>query len=181
MLQKEHRNVARLTPWLEKRAVKVMRTKGAGGVEVLRYETPTLKGFASAKLAPLEKALQSSASCMEIGEGEMPSLAVVAKRAAAAALATLEMQEGNNLNVRQAPVMYDSTDTERLWFSLHSKHSGMSSIVTDSEYCFGGYIRTLECQFCLSCNNITKCSGCFECDSCYSCRNCLFCHNCENV
>ena len=181
VLQKEHKNVARLTPWLEKRAIKVKKTRGAGGASVLKYETPTLKGIASAKLAPLEMALQSATGCMEIGDGEMPSLEEVAKRAAASALLTLEMAEGNNLNVRQAPVKYDSTDTERLWFSLHSKHSGMSSIVTDSEYCFGGYIRILECQFCVSCNNITKCSGCLECDSCFSCRNCYFCHNCENV
>jgi len=181
VLQKEHKEVARLTPWLEKRAVKVRRTKGAGGASVLKYETPTLKGIAASKLAPLEMALQSATKCIELGEGETPSLGEVAKRAAATALLTLEMNEGNNLNVRQAPVKYDSTDTERLWFSLHSKHSGMSSIVTDSEYCFGGYIRILESQFCVSCNNITKCSGCFECDSCFSCRNCLFCHNCENV
>ena len=181
VLQKEHKDVARLTPWLEKRAITVKKTKGAGGASVLKYETPTLKEIASAKLAPLEMALQSAAGCIEISDGEMPSLAEVAARAAGKALLTLEMNEGNNLNVRQAPVMYDSTDTERLWFSLHSKHSGMSSIVTDSEYCFGGYIRILECQFCLSCNNTTKCSGCLECDSCFSCRNCFFCHNCENV
>ena len=181
VLQQEHKNAARLTPWLEKRAVKVRRTGGAGGANVLKYETPTLKGIASSKLASLEMALQSATSCIEIGEGKMPSLVDVAKRAAAAALLTLEMQEGNNLAVRQTPVRYDSTDNEGLWFSLHSKHSGMSSIVTDSEYCFGGYIRILECQFCVSCNNITKCSGCFECDSCFSCRNCFFCHNCENV
>ena len=181
LLQKEHKNSAKLAPWLEKRAVKVKRTVGARGVEVLKYETPTLKGIASEKLAPLEMALQSAASCISIGETETPTLSEVAKRAAGTALITLEMVEGNNLAVRQTPVRYDSTDNEGLWFSLHSKHSGLSSIVTDSEYCFGGYIRILECQFCVSCNNITKCSGCFECDSCFSCRNCLFCHNCENV
>jgi len=181
VLQHEHKNAARLSPWLEKRAVKVRRTVGAGGIEVLKYETPTLKGIASEKLAPLGMALQSAASCISIGEAEMPTLSEVAKRAAGKALITLEMVEGNNLAVRQTPVMYDSTHTDSLWFSLHSKHSGLSSIVTDSEYCFGGYIRILECQFCISCNNITKCSGCFECDSCFSCRNCLFCHNCENV
>ena len=181
VLQQDHKNSARLTPWLEKRAVKVRRTKGAGGASVLKYETPTLKGIDSGKLASLEKALQSATSCIEIGDGETPSLEIVAKRAASKALLTLEMQEGNNLAVRQTPVRYDSTDNEGLWFSLHSKHSGLSSIVTDSEYCFGGYIRILECQFCVSCNNITKCSGCFECDSCFSCRNCFFCHNCENV
>ena len=181
VLQKEHKNVARLTPWLEKRAVKVRRTAGAGGASVLKYETPTLKGIASSKLASLEQALQSATSCINIGEGEMPTLEEVAKRTAGKAMVTLEMQEGNNLAVRQTPVRYDSTNNEGLWFSLHSKHSGLSSIVTDSEYCFGGYIRILECQFCVSCNNITKCSGCFECDSCFSCRNCFFCHNCENV
>ena len=181
VLQHEHKDVAGLTSWLEKRAVKVKRATGAGGAVILKYETPTLKGIASAKLAPLEAALKSATGCIELGDGEMPSLEKIAARAARKSLLTLEMNEGNNLNVRQAPVMYDSTDTERLWFSLHSKHSGMSSIVTDSEYCFGGYIRVLECQFCVSCNNITKCSGCFECDSCFSCRNCLFCHNCENV
>jgi hypothetical protein len=181
VLQKEHGDVARMAPWLERRAIGVKRTAGAGGASVLKYETPTLKGIASGKLASLEKALQTATSCISIGDGEMPSLGEVAKRAASIALLTLEMKEGNNLNVRQVPVMYDSTNTERLWFSLHSKHSGMSSIVTDSEYCFGGYIRILECQFCVSCNNITKCSGCFECDSCFSCRNCFFCHNCENV
>ena len=181
VLQHEHKNVAKLTPWIEKRAVKVRRTKGARGASVLKYETPTLKGIASGKLASLEMALQSATNCIAIGDGEMPSLVEVAKRAASRALLTLEMQEGNNLAVRQTPVRYDSTNTEGLWFSLHSKHSGLSSIVTDSEYCFGGYIRILECQFCVSCNNITKCSGCFECDSCFSCRNCFFCHNCENV
>jgi hypothetical protein len=181
VLQKEHGNVARLVPWLEKRAVGVRRTAGAGGANILKYETPTLKGIASAKIAPLDIALKSATGCIEIKEGETPSLAEIAARAASKSLITLEMDEGNSMAVRQVPVKYDSADTERLWFSLHSKHSGMSSIVTDSEYCFGGYIRILECQFCISCNNITKCSGCFECDSCFSCRNCLFCHNCENV
>jgi len=181
VLQREHKNTARFAPWLEKRTVKVRRTAGAGEISILKYETPTLKGIASGKLASLEKALQSASSCIEINGEEMPALEEVAKRIASKALVTLEMVEGNNLAMRQTPVMYNSTNNEGLWFSLHSKHSGLSSIVTDSEYCFGGYIRILECQFCVSCNNITKCSGCFECDSCFSCRNCFFCHNCENV
>jgi predicted metal-binding transcription factor (methanogenesis marker protein 9) len=181
VLQKEHRDCARLASWLGKKAVKVRKTTGAGGKSVLKYETPTLKGIAAAKLAPLEMALQSASSSIKIAEGSMPSLEEIAKRASEIGLATLEMIEGNNLSVRQTPVKYGSTDNEWLWFSLHSKHSGLSSIVTDSDHIFGGYIRILECQFCVNCFNITKCSGCLECDSCFSCRNCYFCHNCENV
>jgi len=181
VLQKEHAKPARYAIWLERRAVKVWKADGANGEQVLKYETPTLKGIAPGKLCSLPKALQSAGKCMSLGEGEMPALEEVAARAAKGALLTLEFDEGQNQSVSETPVKYDSANNCALWFSLHSKHSGISSIVTDSDYCFGGYIRTLECQFCVSCNNITKCSGCFECDSCFSCRNCFFCHNCENV
>jgi len=181
VLQKEHAKPARHAKWLGRRAVKVWKTAGANGERVLKYETPTLRGIASSRLVPLGKALESAKNCMRLSDGEMPALEEVAARAAKASLLTLEFDEGQNQSVSESPVRYDSANTCALWFSLHSKHSGISSIVTDSEYCFGGYIRMLECQFCVSCNNLTKCSGCFECDSCFSCRNCLFCHNCENV
>jgi len=181
VLQKEHAKPAKHAKWLGRRAVKVWKTAGASGGQVLKYETPTLKGISSGKLAPLQSALESAKNCMKLSDGEMPVLQEVAARAAKASLLTLEFDEGQNQSVSETPVKYDSANNCALWFSLHSKHSGISSIVTDSEYCFGGYIRILECQFCVSCNNITKCSGCFECDSCFSCRNCYFCHNCENV
>ena len=64
---------------------------------------------------------------------------------------------------------------------MGSRHSAFSSIVTESEHIFGGYVRVLNSQFCINSHNVTRCSGCFECDSCYTCRNCYFCHNCENV
>jgi hypothetical protein len=176
VLKKEPREPSRLSGWLGKRTVRVSKVNGA-----LKFESPMLAKVAGGRLAPLGEAMAGGQRGIEIGAGEMPSLSEVARRAASAAVITLEMEEGQNQEVRGAPVRYGSSHTTNLWFSLHSKHSGLSSVVTDSEYCFGGYIRILECQFCVNCNNLTKCSGCFECDSCYSCRNCYFCHNCENV
>ena len=178
---KEHPLAGKYAGWLAKRAVKVRKAAGANGEPVFLYNTPMFKGIPAKRLVQHSTALNNPGKGISLEENEDAGLEGIIKRVRAFATTTLEFNEGQSMDVAESPVRYDSVWTSNLWFSLHSKHSGISSIVTDSDHCFGGYIRVLNCDFCVSCDNITRCTRCFECDSCYSCTSCYFCHNCENV
>jgi hypothetical protein len=69
----------------------------------------------------------------------------------------------------------------RVLFAFTSSHSGFSTVVTESKFIFGGYLRILNSEFCLNCFNLTQCKGCMETDSSYHSHGLYFCHNCENV
>ena len=145
-------------------------------------DLPVASRVPTARLVPLRTALKEGGPAMRLSDAEVtPSLEEIRRRAAAIALYTFEQQEGRTDEVVDTPKAVHSTQAARLFMGLHSTLSACSSIVTESTHIFGGYLRILNCQFCVSSYNLTRCSGCFECDSLFSCSDCYFCHNCENV
>lgn len=180
LLGKEH-GLEKLEQWLMKRAIARERIVGAFGTPTYLVETPIGKRLPKSRLASFEEALAHSSDSIEILSNEMPTLAQIVSRAAKIAVFTQEFQDGQNDDTVETVTAVNSSHIHGLWWAMGSKHSAFSSIVTESEHIFGGYVRVLNSQFCISCDNVTRCSNCFECDSCVSCRSCYFCHNCENV
>ncbi|MEM2138441.1 MAG: hypothetical protein QW568_05105 [Candidatus Anstonellaceae archaeon] len=180
LLGRVHKS-SRLAPWLMGRPIGRKKIIGGGSLPTYKVESPTGRQIGRGRLVTFDEALRSASNSIIISESELPSLHEIAKRAAQKAVFSLEFLEGQNQNTGETVLAFNSTDVYRVWWSLISKSSAYSTVVTESEHIFGGYGRNIFSKFCISCDNMTYSSNCFECDSCYKCRNCYFCHNCENV
>ncbi|MCX6772804.1 MAG: hypothetical protein NTV88_03485 [Candidatus Micrarchaeota archaeon] len=180
VLGKQH-NSGRLAKWLMSRAIGMKKVRGAQGSPAFKSDSPTGRLVGSGRLVSFNEALASSANSISISESELPSLDEIKKRAAQKAAFSLELLEGQNRGVCDTLLAFNSSDVYRLWWSVLSKHSAYSTVVTESEHIFGGWGRNIFSQFCINCDNLTYASKCFETDSSYQCRNCYFCHNCEDV
>ncbi|MFA6214572.1 MAG: hypothetical protein WC717_04820 [Candidatus Micrarchaeia archaeon] len=182
VLGKEAGTPEKLSGWLLKRAVKVKKVMGMKGTPTYHSDYPMLCKIPASHVVTLDEAIEESGrQKIAIGDGETPSLDEVAKRAGSIALFTFEKREGRCLGITEGPGASDSTDCHRLLYAFSNTLSGYSSVVTESKYVFGGYLRILNSEFCLSCYNLTQCAKCFETDSSYRSRGLYFCHNCENV
>jgi hypothetical protein len=179
VLGKEH-SIASLSGWLSSRPLPRKKLRGAGKQPVVLAASSIGRQLAKAKLYPFSEAAVPGAQ-IKLADGESPSLQEIASRAGAIARFSTEVKEGQNADVADTELAFDSSNVHDLWWSMKSKHSAHSTIVTESEHIFGGYGRNIFSKFCISCDNMTYSSNCFECDSCYKCRDCYFCHNCENV
>ncbi len=179
VLGKEHRAKA-LAIWLSSRALPRKKINGSGKQPVVRVESPIGRQLSKAKLYLFSEAA-SGAAQIKLSDAERPSLQDIAARAGKMARFSVEVKEGQNTNIVDTALAFDSTNIHDLWWSMKSKHSAHSTIVTESEHIFGGYGRIIFSEFCIGSHNMTYCKGCFECDSCFKCRDCYFCHNCENV
>ena len=180
LLWKEHA-LEKLGPWLLEKAIPRRKIRGAFGSPTYLVDTPIGKRLPKSRMATLEEALAHSSKTIELPKGESPSLEQMAKKASKIALFSQEFEDGKTEDSVETVTKVNASQTYGLWWAMGSTHSAFSSIVTESQYIFGGYIRVLNSEFCINCHNVTHVSGCFECDSCYQCRNCYFCHNCENV
>lgn len=178
---KPRHGLERFSPWLMERALPRKRVAGSGGEAAMWVDLPVSSRAPLARLASLKTAMMEGGPAMRLSDGEFPSLDEIRRRASAVALYTFEQQEGRTDEVVDTPKVVHSTNAARLFLALHSTLSACSSVVTESTHIFGGYLRILNCQFCVNGYNLTRCSGCFESDSLYSCSDCYFCHNCENV
>jgi hypothetical protein len=168
--------------WLTEKTMKARKVKGMFGSSTHSTGLPAIGKVPASRLATFSEAL-AFAQRMKISlkEGEAPSLPEIASRAGKIAVFTCEKLDGRNLDISETPAAADSTGVHRLWYSFCSMLSGYSTLVTESKYIFGGYYRTLNCEFLMNCYSPTQCSKSLECDSCFKCRSCYFCHNCENV
>ncbi len=180
VLGKEHKS-GMVAPWLMSRAIGRKKIKGAGALPTYTVDSPLGRQIGRGELVTFDEAMKSASSKMELGENELPSLDEIAKRAAKHAYFSMEFREGQNQNTQDTVEAFNSTDVYRVWWSLISKHSAYSTVVTESEHIFGGWGRIMFSQFCIGCDNSMYASNSFESDSLYKCRNCYFSHNCENV
>jgi hypothetical protein len=182
VLSKSHDISSLTASWLSKRMLEVRRVKAADGSVAYWVDLPKLGKIPASCLVSLQKALDSAdKNRIGISDGETPSLSEVRRRVAKIAVSSLEIVEGQVQNSVDCISRFDSVNCYKIWAATRAKHSAFHTAVTESEYIFGGYFRTLYSKFCIDCDNVTSVSNCFGCDSCYSCRNCYFCHNCENI
>ncbi|MCX6770631.1 MAG: hypothetical protein NTX79_01105 [Candidatus Micrarchaeota archaeon] len=182
VLGKEAGTPEKLSQWLLKRAVKVRKVIGRKGTPTYHSDYPMLCKIPASHVVTLDEALEEAVRRkIAIRDGETPGLDEVAARAGEIALFTFEKREGRCLDITEGPGASDSTNCHRLLYAFSNTLSGFSSVVTESKYVFGGYLRILNSEFCLSCYNLTQCSKCLETDSSYRSRGLYFCHNCENV
>ncbi|MDD5337178.1 MAG: hypothetical protein PHS02_01715 [Candidatus ainarchaeum sp.] len=180
VLSKPHDVSGRTASWLSKRMLEVRRIERADGTAYW-VDLPVLGKIPASCLVSLQKALDSGKNHIEIPDDGIPSLSEVRKRVEKIAVSSLEVVEGQVQNCVDCVSRFDSASCYKIWAATGAKHSAFHTAVTESEYIFGGYFRTLYSRFCIDCDNVTSVSNCFGCDSCYSCRNCYFCHNCEKV
>lgn len=182
VLGKEAGLPEKLEKWLLKRAIKVRKVKGMKGTPTYHSEYPMLCKVPPSQVVTLDEALADAlTSKVSIGEGESPSLVEMAARAKKIALFTFEKREGRCLDITEGPGASDSTLCHRLLYAFSNTLSGYSTVVTESKYVFGGYVRILNSEFILSSYNLTQCKKCLEADSSYRSSGLYFCHNCENV
>jgi len=182
VLGKENGALPKFSGWLAKRAVKVRRVRGMNGTPTFHSDYPILNKIPVSRTATLDEALAGAEKMkIQLQEGEMPALDEIARRAGKVAVFTFEKREGRCMDITEGPGASDSTSCHRLLYAFSNTLSAFSSVVTESKYVFGGYLRILNSEFCLSCYNLTQCSKCFEADSSYRSRGLCFCHNCENV
>ncbi|MCX6777754.1 MAG: hypothetical protein NT157_02615 [Candidatus Micrarchaeota archaeon] len=182
VLGAEHKLSRKTGEWLSEKATAIKCVVGASGSPAYKVDLPLLRVLPASKLVSLSEALDSAQKQqISISPREVPSLDEVVRRVAEKATCTLELVEGQTQNNPDTVFIVDSVDTYRSWWTTRAKRSAFNSIVTESEYIFGGYMRILYCGFCINCHSVTSVKNCFETDSSYKCRNCYFCHNCENV
>jgi hypothetical protein len=182
VLGKEMGPPEKYAAWLTEKTMKCRKVRGMFGSPTYSTRLPTIGKVPAARLAALEEALASAQKMkISLNDGESPALSEIASRAGKVAVFTCEKRDGQNLEISETPAAADSTSVHRLWYSFMSSLSGYSTLVTESKYIFGGYYRTLNCEFLLNCYSLTQCSKCLETDSSFKCRSCYFCHNCENV
>ncbi|MCX6769656.1 MAG: hypothetical protein NT051_03170 [Candidatus Micrarchaeota archaeon] len=168
--------------WLAPKAARVSKVKGFEGEQTFHADFPLIGKLPACSLASLGTALSSPQKRqISISEGETPGLEEIAGRAGKIALFTFEKREGRCLDISETAGASDAVGCHRLLFAFTSSLSGLSSIVTESKYIFGGYLRMLNSEFCISCFNLTQCKGCLEADSSYRSSGLYFCHNCEDV
>ncbi len=182
VLGKEHELSGPTAKWLGEKIVKIERVAGAADSPAYKVEMPILGKLPASKMAPLKEAVESAGmQVITIGPEEMPSLDEVAERIAKKAVCTMEVDEGHNQNNPKSVSRFDSVDTYSSAWATRAKHSAFNSLVTESEYVFGGYMRVLYSGFLINCHSVTNVKNCFETDSSYKSSGCFFCHNCENV
>lgn len=182
VLGKEHELSKNTAGWLSEKTADVRRVVGATGSPAYKADLPILKEIPASKLAPLNEAVESAdKQAIGIRQEEKLSLDEVAKRVSKTAVCTVEITEGQSQNNPITVSIFDSIDTYHSLWATRAKHSAFNTIVTESDYIFGGYMRVLYSGFSINCHSVTSLKNSFETDSSYKCSNCYFCHNCENV
>ena len=182
VLGKEHANVKRFGQWLLARAIRVKKVKGALGSPTYKVEgLPIIRDIPADRLVTMEEGVQSSKKPISIKPGEALSLQEALRRAAKVAFFSVEFADGVNDCCVDTPTIFTGSNIYKTWDTTRSKQSAYTSGVIKSEHIFGGYLRILQCQFCINAFDSTNLRGCFEVDGSYSSRDSYFCHNCENV
>ncbi|MFH1448595.1 MAG: hypothetical protein ABIG39_07065, partial [Candidatus Micrarchaeota archaeon] len=175
-----HKLSKKTEEWLLEKAIRIQRL-GVGS-PAYKVDLPMLKGLPSSRIVSLSEALGSAQKQqINIPPGEVPSLDEIVRGVCEKAVCTLEVSEGQSRNNPDTVSIFDSIDTYRSLWATRTKHSAFNSVVTESDYIFGGYMRVLYSGFCINCHNVTNTKNCLETDSSYKCSDCYFCHNCENV
>ncbi|MBI5227760.1 hypothetical protein HY988_04190 [Candidatus Micrarchaeota archaeon] len=181
---KEHKDLAKFAPWLLRHALKIRKIKGAFGKPTYKHDDlPVFRDIPANKLVSLVEGFVLAKKPIEILEGEEQKLnlkeilALVAKNA----YFSVEFVDGQNNNCVDTPSIFTGSNVYKLWDTTNSKYSAYSSAVVESEHIFGGYLRLLNCGFCINCYDSTNLKGCFEVDASYNTRDSYFCHNVENL
>jgi hypothetical protein len=182
VLGREHQNIKRFGPWLLKRAIAVKKVRGARGSPTYKVKgLPIIREIPADRLVTMEEGLKASAKPIAIKPGEGLTLQEALSRAAKIALYSVEFVDGIADRCVDTPTVFTGSNIYKTWDTTESKLSAYTSGAIKSEHVFGGYLRILQCQFCINVFDSTNLKGCFEVDGSYSSRDSFFCHNCENV
>ena len=182
VLGKERKDIRKYSQWLLKRAMKIWKVRGARGTPTFKLsEIPVVRELPADRLLPLDEAIDSGKTGIEMKKGEKPGLAELLSRASKIAYFTVEFEDGQNENCVDTPALFGGSNIYKSWDTTDGKNSAYTTAIVRSSYLFGGFLRLLDSTFCINCFNITKVSNSFEIDSSYSTRNSYLCHNVENA
>lgn len=174
----ERKGVGSYAGWLQERALPVRRLKGKFGTHTYKPLLPIVKDIPASVLCTREEAMQENGPLVA---GKETSLALrqLAGLVAAKAAFTMEMTEGETVDVPEITQAIDSTECWSSWDATNSTRSACSTGIIQSKYIFGGYFRILDSEFCINCYEVIEAKRCFEVDSSSKINNCYFSHNLE--
>lgn len=139
------------------------------------------------KNVPKER-MVSQLESVELGEQHIKiedsweaSLDAILKKIADIAFYSVEIDQQENRNNSQAPVIYGATDCYKVSDSTYSKKCAYCTHTQNCDSLFGCGILMVQCSFCIRSHDCVNCSSCLDLDSCKNCFRSMFCHNCENL
>ncbi len=175
---RQMKKISDYEPWLQARALKVFRLKGRGGKLTYKPYLPLVRDIPAATLCTREEAMKMCEPM--IGEAEAGlGFAQLGKKITPDAYITMEMMEGECMEVPEVTQAIDSTESWSMWDATSSSRSACTTAAIQSKYAFGGFFRVLDSEFAINCYDIVECRRCLEVDSSSRCSDCYFCHNCE--